>query len=743
MRFVESPKAMEDAALRQLLELRHANPHSLLGAHPTGADTFVRVYRPGAYKVEVVANEHRATLRPRIGFPGIFEGRLPSRSVPDYWLEISYPDGNVFSLKDPYAFLPTLGEHDLHFVSEGTHRRLWERLGAHPMHHQGVAGTAFVVWAPNAAGVSVVGDFNSWDGRLHPMRSMGASGLWELFVPEVGEGARYKFELHPRDGGPPFLKADPLAFRTEAPPHTASIVHDLRHYQWKDSAWLDRRRSIDWAKAPMSIYEVHLGSWMRVPEEDHRPLTYRELAPRLADHVEKLGFTHVEFLPVAEHPFGGSWGYQVSGFFSPSARYGHPDDFRFLVDTLHARGIGVIIDWVPGHFPRDAWALAQFDGTALYEHADPRKGAHPDWGTLIFNYGRNEVRNFLVANALFWIEEYHVDGLRVDAVASMLYLDYSRRNGEWVPNRHGGRENEEAISFLRELNDTVRQLHPGVHVMAEESTAWPAVSRPTSQGGLGFSHKWNMGWMHDTLKYFEKDPVHRKYHHHQLTFGLLYAWTEDFVLPLSHDEVVHGKKSLVSKMPGDDWQKLANLRALYGWMWAHPGKKLLFMGGEFAQWNEWNHEVSLDWHLAGFERHRGVMDLVKTLNALYRAEGSLHETDFWAPGFQWVQADCADESVFSFIRRGRNAWREIVCVANLTPVVRSGWRLGLPAGGWWGEILNTDAQVFGGSGVSSGLPKKAESRPWDGQPGSIELTLPPLAVVWLAPVDPPGGPKVG
>lgn len=730
---------MEDAALQQLVSLRHANPHSILGAHPTGADTFVRVYRPGAHRVEVVALEQRANLRPRIDFPGIFEGRLPTKSVPEYSLEIHYPDGSVFSLKDPYAFLPTLGEHDLHFVGEGTHRRLWDRLGAHPIHHQGVAGTAFVVWAPNAAGVSVVGDFNSWDGRLHPMRSMGASGLWELFVPEVGEGARYKFELHPRDGGTPFLKADPMAFRTEAPPQTASVVHDLRHYQWKDAAWLDERRGTDWAKVPMSVYEVHLGSWMRMPEEGNRPLTYRELAPRLADHVEQLGFTHVELLPVAEHPFGGSWGYQVSGYFSPSARFGHPDDFRFLVDTLHQRGIGVIVDWVPGHFPRDAWALAQFDGTALYEHSDPKKGAHPDWGTLIFNFGRNEVRNFLVANALFWIEQYHVDGLRVDAVASMLYLDYSRKAGEWVPNRQGGRENEEAISFLRELNETVREQHPGVHVMAEESTAWPAVSRPTSQGGLGFSHKWNMGWMHDTLKYFEKEPVHRKYHHHQLTFGLLYAWSEDFVLPLSHDEVVHGKRSLASKMPGDDWQKLANLRALYGWMWAHPGKKLLFMGGEFAQWSEWNAEASLDWHLAGFERHQGVMALVKTLNAVYRAEGSLHETDFWAQGFQWVQADNANESVYSFVRRGRNPWREIVCVANLTPVVRSDWRLGVPAGGWWGEILNTDAAAFGGSGVSAGLPKKADPKPWDGQPGSLEITLPPLSVVWLAPVDPPEG----
>lgn len=729
---------MQDA-LRQLVSLRHGDPHSLLGAHPTGADTFFRAYRPGAQRVDVAVGQLRAQLKARPDFPGIFEGRLPVAPVPDYALEVHYPDGKVFTLKDPYAFAPTLGERDLYFVGEGTHRRLWERLGAHPMHHQSVAGTAFVVWAPNAEGVSVVGDFNGWDGRLHAMRSMGASGLWELFLPEVGEGARYKFEIRPRGGGAPFLKADPMAFRTEAPPQTASIVHDLRHFTWSDAAWLERRRAAESSRQPMSIYEAHLGSWMRVPEEGNRPMTYRELAPRLAEHASRLGFTHVELLPVAEHPFGGSWGYQVSGYYAPTARFGHPDDFRFLVDTLHAHGLGVIVDWVPGHFPRDAWVLANFDGTALYEHADPRRGAHPDWGTLIFNFGRNEVRNFLVANALFWLEQYHVDGLRVDAVASMLYLDYSRKAGEWLPNKHGGRENEEAIAFLRELNDTVRAQHPGVHVIAEESTSWPQVSRPTAGGGLGFTHKWNMGWMHDTLAYFQTPTVYRRHHHHQLTFGLLYAWTEDFVLPLSHDEVVHGKGSLLSKMPGDDWQRFANLRALYGWMWAHPGKKLLFMGGELAQWAEWNHDKSLDWHLAGFGRHQGVLQLVARLNALYASEGALHELDFSPGGFQWVQADSADENVYAFVRRGQQAWREVLCVANLSPEVRHDWRVGVPAGGWWAELLNTDDAAFGGSGVDSGLPRKAEPRPWNGQPGSLSLTLPPLAVVWLAPIDPPGG----
>lgn len=727
-----------EESLGKLLKLQHGSPHSLLGAHPNGREVFVRVMRPDAVRVDFITAQLRTTLHARADHPGIFEATLPMAEVPAYWLEVHSANGVAFTLKDPYAFLPTLGEHDLHFLGEGTHRRLWDRLGAHPMHHQGVAGTAFAVWAPNAAGVSVVGDFNGWDGRIHPMRLMGSSGIWELFVPEVGEGTRYKFEIRGLSGLLP-LKADPMAFRTEVPPLTASVVHDLRHYRWNDGDWLGRRASVDVSRAPMSIYEVHLGSWMRSPEEESRPLTYRELAPKLVEHVTRLGFTHVELLPVAEHPFGGSWGYQVSSYYAPSARYGHPDDFRYLVDSLHQAGIGVLVDWVPAHFPRDVWALARFDGTALYEHEDPRKGAHPDWGTLIFNFGRNEVRNFLVANALFWIDQYHIDGLRVDAVASMLYLDYSRQPGEWIPNRHGGRENEEAISFIRQLNDTVRTVHPGVNVMAEESTAFPAVSRPTSEGGLGFSHKWNMGWMHDTLSYFQKDPIHRKFHHHQLTFGLLYAYSENFVLPLGHDEVVHGKRSLLAKMSGDEWQRFANLRALYGWMWAHPGKKLLFMGGELAQWREWNNEASLDWHLLSVAGHRQVAELVARLNALYRSEGSLHEVDGEPQGFQWIQADSADANVYAFVRRGKSAWREIVCIANLSPVVRPGWRVGVPTGGWWGEILNTDAEEFGGSNVRN-EPRKAIKEPWDQQPGSLVITLPPLAVVWLAPVDPPPTP---
>ena len=725
---------MFEDALRSLVASRMNDPHSLLGAHAVDGKTWYRVYRPDAREVKVLVEGRAVPLLERLDFPGVFEGTGPSVPGASYEVELSFQHGASTREKDPYAFWPTLGPQDLHYVGEGRHRRLWDRLGAHPLVHQGTPGTAFVVWAPNADGVSLVGDFNFWDGRRHPMRSLGASGLWEIFIPGVTDGQRYKFQITPRHGAP-FQKSDPMAFRTELPPLTASVVHGLDRYGWNDTGWMKRRAARDATRAPMSIYEVHLASWMRVPEDGNRSLTYRELAPKLAEHVKTLGFTHVELLPISEHPFGGSWGYQVSGYYAPTSRFGTPDDFRFLVDTLHQAGIGVIVDWVPGHFPRDAFALGTFDGTALYEHADPRRGAHPDWGTLIFNFGRNEVRNFLVANALFWLEQYHVDGLRVDAVASMLYLDYSRKAGEWVPNQHGGRENEEAILFLRELNDTVQATHPDVFVMAEESTSWPRVSRPTRDGGLGFTHKWNMGWMHDTLHYFARDPIYRQYEHHKLTFGLVYQYTENFVLPLSHDEVVHGKGSLIGKMPGDEWQQRANLRALYGWMWAHPGKKLLFMGGELGQRREWDHDGSIDWHLRNDGGHAGIERLVARLNALYRQEGSLFETDFDPQGFQWIQADATQENVYLFVRRGRNAYREIVVVANLSPVVRQ-WRIGVPGGGWWAEILNTDAGEFGGSNVVN-APRKAENQPIDGQPGSLLVTLPPLGVSWWAPIDEP------
>jgi 1,4-alpha-glucan branching enzyme len=729
----KSPERALEEAIDRLLALRHRDPHSLLGLHPDNGGVVVRALRPEAERIDLIPDfGGRIPMRNRRG--GIFEARIDGTDEPfGYLLEVTYPGGATFTVRDPYCFTPTIGEQDLYFAGEGRHERLWERLGAHPMHHASVGGTSFAVWAPTAAGVSVVGDFNGWDGRLNPMRAMGASGIWELFVPEVGVGCRYKFEIHPAGNGPPMLKADPLAFRTEPPPGTASVVHDLHQYRWGDEEWVTRRDAATPAKAAVSIYEVHLPSWRRVVAEDNRPYTYREVAPALAEYVERMGFTHVELLPIAEHPYGGSWGYQITSYYAPTARFGHPDDVRYLVDYLHQRGIGVLVDWVPAHFPRDAWALARFDGTALYEHADPRQGAHPDWGTLIFNYGRNEVRNFLIANALFWIEEYHLDGLRVDAVASMLYLDYSRGQGEWIPNRFGGRENEQAITFLRELNETVTRKHPGVSMIAEESTAWPLVSKPVAEGGLGFTLKWNMGWMHDTLRYFGKDPFFRSHTHRDMTFGMLYAFSEHFTLPLSHDEVVHGKGSLYGRMPGDPWKKHANLRAMYGWMWAYPGKKLLFMGGEFAQVNEWNHNASLDWHLLAQEPHRGVQTLLAKLNRAYRADPSLFEVDDEPKGFQWVQADSADVNVLAFFRRSRDGKRHLMCVGNFSPVPRHDYRVGCPEVGNYVEVVNTDAGEYGGSGVANEGPIKATAIAWDGQPASMVLTLPPLSVLWLAP----------
>jgi 1,4-alpha-glucan branching enzyme len=581
--------------------------------------------------------------------------------------------------------------------------------------------------------VSVVGDFNSWDGRLHPMRSLGGSGVWELFVPDVADDVRYKYELRAKDGGL-LLKADPVAFYAEDPPRDASIVFRSQH-TWRDENWIERCRGATPLAAPVSIYEVHLGSWRRNPLEGNRPLSYRELGEELADYAIDMGFTHVELLPVMQHPFSGSWGYQVTGYYAPQSTFGTPDDFRAFVDRLHEREVGVILDWVPAHFPRDAWALPRFDGTALYEHADPRRGAHPDWGTLVFNLSRREVQNFLLANALYWLEEFHVDGLRVDAVASMLYLDYSRPDGEWVANEYGGNENVEAIEFLQELNRLVHAREPGVISAAEESTAWPGVSRPTYAGGLGFGFKWNMGWMHDTLDYFGRDPVYRRFHHHPLTFSLMYAFSENFVLPLSHDEVVHGKGSLLGKMPGDRWRQLANLRALYGYMWAHPGKKLLFMGGELAQEGEWNHNISLDWHLLDRPEHAGAQRLVRDLNHVYRSEPALYEVDFDSHGFRWLDADDVQRDIVAFLRVAADGERTIACVSNLSPVPREQYRIGLPHGGRWREVINTDSELYGGSNVGNLGGVDAEPTPWQGQPFSAELTLPPLGVVWLAPEE--------
>jgi 1,4-alpha-glucan branching enzyme len=620
-----------------------------------------------------------------------------------------------------------LGEIDLHLVGEGRHERVYEKLGAHVTDE----GVAFAVWAPNATKVSVVGDWNDWDGRVSPLKQQGGSGIWEAVVPDVPEGALYRFELTTRDGNL-LLKSDPYAFATEKPPGNASRVFRSR-YEWGDDEWMQQRRASKPFERPMSIYEVHLGSWRRTL--DNETLDYRELAVQLGTYARDLGFTHVELLPVMEHPYSGSWGYQVTGYFAPTARFGDPDDFRGFVDELHRQGVGVILDWVPAHFPRDEWALARFDGTALYEHEDPRRGAHPDWGTLVFNYGRNEVRNFLLANALYWLREFHADGLRVDAVASMLYLDYSRREGEWVPNEFGGREDLDAVAFLQQLNELAHGREPGIISAAEESTAWPGVSRPVYLGGLGFGFKWNMGWMHDTLDYFQREPIHRRFHHHQLTFSLVYAFSENFILPLSHDEVVHGKRSLADKMPGDRWQKLANLRALYAYMWAHPGKQVLFMGSEIAQWREWDAEASLDWHLLEEADHQGVQSLVRDLNRVYRETPAMWEDDFEPSGFRWLEPNDSAANVVAFARIGRDPKRPLVCVCNLSPVPRYGYRLGLPLSGRWREALNTDSAYYSGTGEGNLGEVKAEAMPWNDQPFSAELTLPPLGVVWLVPAS--------
>ncbi len=634
-------------------------------------------------------------------------------------------------IHDPYAFPFLLSDFDLHLIGEGRHYDTYEKLGAHLHTLGGIRGAHFALWAPSARRVSVVGDFNRWDGRVHPMRPRGASGVWELFIPGLDEGAIYKFELiSPADELLP-LKADPYAIRSELRPNSGSIVARLDIHSWTDAEWLDQRARKNWLDSPISIYEVHLGSWRRVPQENHRWLTYRELADQLIPYVQEMGYTHIELLPVMEHPFDASWGYQTIGYFSATSRYGSPADFMAFIDACHRAGIGVILDWTPAHFPRDEHGLGRFDGTHLYEHEDPRKGAHPDWGTLIYNYGRNEVQNYLISNALFWLDKYHIDGLRVDAVASMLYLDYSRAEGEWLPNAFGGRENLEAIAFLKHLNEVVHSRFPGVLTIAEESTSWSGVSRPTYLGGLGFSLKWNMGWMHDTLEYFSNDPVHRKYHQNKLTFSLLYAFSENFVLPFSHDEVVHGKRSLLHKMPGDMWQQFAGLRLLLGFQFAHPGKKLLFMGGEFAQRSEWSEAASLEWNLLEHNLHRGMQRLAADLNRLCIAEPALHQVDFEWTGFQWVDCSDADQGVLSFLRRGRAPGEIILVILNCTPVIRRNYRVGVPRAGFYRELLNTDSALYGGSDVGNSGGLHAVSVPWMNQPFSLELTFPPLAAVFF------------
>ncbi len=716
----------------------HGDPFSVLGPHLVGeggaavlevsaflpeAEEAWAVYGDGT-EIREFGKEHEE---------GFFSLRLPFGEVVPYVIRTKSYDGRTAELRDPYSFGQVLTDYDLYLMGEGSHYRKYEKLGAHVTVTGGVKGVHFAVWAPNARCVSVIGDFNRWDGRRHPMRLLVGSGIWEIFIPGLGEGELYKFDIRSRYQNYRAVKADPYGLYFEVRPKSASIVHDIDGYRWNDADWVRRRAEKDWFASPVAAYEVHLGSWMRAQEEGDRFLTYRELAGRLIPYVKSMGYTHLELMPVSEHPLDASWGYQTIGYFAPTSRFGAPEDFMFFVDCCHENGIGVILDWVPAHFPKDAHGLAFFDGTALYEHFDRRQGEHSDWGTLIFNYGRNEVTNFLISNALFWIEKYHIDGLRVDAVASMIYLDYSRRPGEWIPNKYGGHENLEAIAFLKKFNEVTHEYFPGVLTMAEESTAWPAVSRPVYLGGLGFDMKWNMGWMNDMLVYISKEPVHRKYHHNNLTFGLVYAFSENFVLVLSHDEVVHGKKSMLGKMPGDLWQQFANLRLFYGFMYGHPGKKLLFMGDEFGQREEWNFDRSLSWGLLDHESHRCLQHYIRDLNALYASEPALHEVDFEPAGFEWIDFRDTENSVLSFIRRAEDPDDHLVFVCNFTPVPRKGYRIGVPEKCLYREVLNSDSQAYWGSNAGNMGGVVSESVPWHGKPCSMKILIPPLAVVVFKP----------
>ena len=726
-----------------ILHARHGSAHSVLGMHPLtyrrSRGLVVRALLRDAVACEVILTDETppAVFPMKLLAPeGLFEVFIPKHpDVRVYELRATSADGRVRQFRDPYCFLPTLGDQDLYLFNEGNEHRIYNKLGSHLRDLGGVKGTAFAVWAPSAARVSVVGDFNGWDGRYHTMRSLGASGVWEIFIPGLESGSLYKFEIRDSHGSIR-VKTDPYGTRFEPPPGNAAIVCAADGFTWTDGDWITKRSTRSWnTDTPMSIYEVHLGSWRRKPEEGNRPLTYREAAPQLADYANEMGFTHIEVMPLAEHPFDGSWGYQVTGFYAPTHRFGTPEDFAWFVDHLHQRGIGVILDWVPAHFPRDAFALAEFDGTHLYEHADPRQGAHMDWGTLIFNYGRNEVRCFLVANALAWFDRYHLDGLRVDAVASMLYLDYSRGAGEWVPNRYGGRENLEAIAFLRGVNDLVHHYYPGGLMIAEESTSFPGVTRPTAEGGLGFDLKWNMGWMHDTLQYFSKEPIHRKFHQNDLTFGMLYQYAERFVSVFSHDEVVHGKGSMLYKMGA--WhipEKAANLRALYAHMWVYPGKKLLFMGNEFAQAQEWNYNASLDWHLCQYMDHEGVRRLVGDLNRLYVSEPALGSNDFNPHGFRWISCLDGDANVIAYLRSDSTDQTLFVAVGHFGGATRT-YRVGVPRRGWWKEVINSNSEYYGGSGLGNDGGRSSTEVPHDGYTQSIELTLPPLTTLvfkWTA-----------
>jgi 1,4-alpha-glucan branching enzyme len=722
--------------LKKLLSGTCSDPFSLLGAHPIVDDgkegIAVRVYIPGAKSVSIEdlspgkqINAHQVSKK------GLFEATLPGvKDIFPYHLKVDFGIGTITRFYDCYSFLPILSDYDLYLFSQGTNYKIYEKLGAHILKHQGVSGVFFAVWAPSASRVSVVGDFNQWDGRRHQMRNRGPSGIWELFVPQLNEDLLYKFEIRTQNGTI-LIKADPFAFRFEQRPKTAAIVHDIDKYQWNDQEWMTKRAGINYLRHPMSIYEVHLGSWKRKTDEENRWLTYREAADELIPYVKDMGFNFIEFLPLAEHPFDGSWGYQVTGYYAATSRHGRPEDLMYLIDRCHDEGIGVIFDWVPAHFPKDSYALEFYDGTHLYEHEDPRQREHKDWDTLIFNYGRKEVSNFLIANALFWLDKYHIDGLRIDAVASMLYLDYSRKEGEWIPNKYGGRENLEAIEFIKKLNIKVYEQFPGVMTFAEESTAWPGVTLPVHLGGLGFMFKWNMGWMHDMLTFMSKDPLYRRYHMDMLTFALLYAFHENFLLPLSHDEVVHGKASLLSKMPGDDWQKFANLRLLLGYMYGEPGKKLLFMGAEFGQWWEWDHDQTLQWHLLQYEAHKNLQNFVRELNRIYNAEPAMHECDYEYSGFEWIDFRDTDSCIVSFIRRNQSGSQSLVFIFNFTPQPRDNYRIGVPDLGFYKELINSDAACFGGSNMGLGGGIASENTPWHGKPYSINLLIPPLAMLLL------------
>ncbi|WP_447971146.1 1,4-alpha-glucan branching protein GlgB [Nitrospira sp. M1] len=731
-----------DQQITRLIHGEEGHPFAYLGPHrqqDVGQGrprSIIRAFIPEASSVNVLFNNLKTQSFPMKAMTsdGLFELEcdVDAREV-GYRFQVMKQDGTQHECHDPYAFSPVLSEYDLHLFGEGKLYKAYDKLGAQMCQHQGVQGVSFAVWAPNAKRVSVVGDFNDWDGRRHLMESRGGCGLWELFIPALQEGTVYKYEIRSQNGDAPFLKADPYATAAELRPKTASLVRTTSRYQWQDREWMERRGTQNPLATPYSIYEVHLASWRRVPEEDSRWMTYGELTETLIPYVKEMGFTHIELMPVTEHPFDGSWGYQSTGYFAPTSRFGSPEDFMAFVDACHQANLGVLMDWAPAHFPDDPHGLAWFDGTHLYDHEDSRLGYHPEWKSRIFNYGRTEVKNFLINSALMWFDRYHIDGLRVDAVASMLYLDYARKSGEWLPNRFGGNENLEAVEFLKELNVMVHQEHAGSVMIAEESTAWAGVSRPTYAGGLGFTFKWNMGWMHDTLEYFSMDPVHRKYHQNKVTFGLMYAFTENFVLVLSHDEVVHGKKALLDKMPGDDWQRMANLRALYGHMWGHPGKKMLFMGCEIGQWWEWNHDDSLQWHLLDYAPHQGLQRYVADLNRLYQSEPALYEVDFDWQGFQWIDLHDSDHSTLTYIRYASEQKDLVVCACNFTPVIRLHYRMGVPQAGMYRELLNSDAEIYGGSNMGNAGAVEAEPIPYHNQPYSLLVTLPPLSVVFFKP----------